>query len=225
MQRIEDVARRFVAALRDLVERDVRKGHDEARAPDTPPPLAQATAPAPVRESEPPESEARPPDIPLESDEVDVPTPAIESEDTAEPATNGVAAPAPRAAPAGDRLVLRLETERRPVPTFEVTGSGATVGRGEENSIRLPDLSVSRRHARITYRQGAYWVRDLGSMSGTWIDGTRLSSPQRIQAGQIIDIGICRLRVESGAAGSEPVATRDETPPRSGASRRRQRSR
>src|SRR2546430_11800005 len=35
-------------------------------------------------------------------------------------------------------------------------------GRGPENTIRLEDLSVSRRHARITYRQGTYWLSDLG---------------------------------------------------------------
>jgi len=115
------------------------------------------------------------------------------------------------AAPAGAGLVLRLETEREPAPTFEVTRSGATVGRGAENAIRLEDLSVSRRHARITYRQGAYWLSDLGSMGGTWVDGTRLNAARRVVAGQLIDIGVCRLRVtfadeESGASVSRRAA-------------------
>jgi len=115
------------------------------------------------------------------------------------------------AAPPGVGLVLRLETEREPVPTFEVTRSGATVGRGPENTIRLEDLSVSRRHARITYRQGAYWLSDLGSMGGTWVDGTRLNAARRVVAGQMIDIGVCRLRVafageETGASVSRRAA-------------------
>ena len=114
-------------------------------------------------------------------------------------------------APAGAGLVLRLQTEREPAPTFEVTRSGATVGRGAENAIRLEDLSVSRRHARITYRQGAYWLSDLGSMGGTWVDGTRLNAARRVVAGQLIDIGVCRLRVafadeESGASVSRRAA-------------------
>jgi len=60
-----------------------------------------------------------------------------------------VTAPPPRGG-----LVLRLETERGSRSTFEVTKSGATIGRGPESTIQLPDLSVSRKHAQIAYKQG-----------------------------------------------------------------------
>jgi pSer/pThr/pTyr-binding forkhead associated (FHA) protein len=96
-------------------------------------------------------------------------------------------------------LVLTLTT---PPATFTVTKAAATIGRGQENTIRLDDLSVSRRHARIAYKQGSYWLSDTGSMGGTWVDGTRLNAPYRIGSGQIIDIGLCRLTV-SFAAGAE----------------------
>ncbi len=103
----------------------------------------------------------------------------------------------PAAAPHrdADALVLTLVS---PAATFTVERSGATVGRGQENGIRLDDLSVSRKHARIAYRQGAYWLSDLGSMGGTWVDGARLNAPRRLAAGQVIDIGLCRLTVTSG---------------------------
>lgn len=114
---------------------------------------------------------------------------------------------------AGVGLVLRLETERGPAPTFEVARSGATLGRGTENTIRLEDLSVSRRHARITYRQGAYWLSDMGSMGGTWVDGTRLNAARRVVAGQIIDIGVCRLTVAfAGEEGGASVSRRAAPP-------------
>ncbi|HEY9325395.1 MAG TPA: FHA domain-containing protein, partial [Candidatus Limnocylindria bacterium] len=81
---------------------------------------------------------------------------------------------------------------------------------GQENTIRLDDLSVSRRHARIAYKQGGYWLSDTGSMGGTWVDGTRLNAPYRIGAGQIIDIGLCRLTASfaAGAAGADKSARR-----------------
>ncbi|MGH2472306.1 MAG: FHA domain-containing protein [Candidatus Limnocylindria bacterium] len=107
--------------------------------------------------------------------------------------------------PAGG-LTLRLETERGPRSTFAVTRSGATIGRGPESTIQLADLSVSRKHARITYKQGAYWLSDLGSMGGTWIDGTKLAAPRRVATGQIIDIGLCRLSVISAGADEESPA-------------------
>ena len=114
----------------------------------------------------------------------------------------------PSAAPqqVGDALVLTLTT---PPATFTVAKTAATIGRGQENTIRLDDLSVSRRHARIAYKQGGYWLSDTGSMGGTWVDGTRLNAPFRIGSGQTIDIGLCRLTVSfaAGAASADKKET------------------
>jgi FHA domain-containing protein len=105
-------------------------------------------------------------------------------------------------------LTLRLESERGSRSTFEVTKSGATIGRGPESTIQLADLSVSRKHARITYKQGSYWLSDLGSMGGTWIDGAKLAAPRRVAAGQTIDIGLCRLVVVAAAEGEKSGAAK-----------------
>jgi len=108
---------------------------------------------------------------------------------------------------AADGLTLRLETDRAR-STFQVTKSGATIGRGPESTIQLADLSVSRKHARITYKQGVYWLSDLGSMGGTWIDGTKLAAPRRVATGQTIDIGLCRLVVVAAAEGEKAGAAK-----------------
>lgn len=100
-----------------------------------------------------------------------------------------------------DGLTLRLDSERGSGSTFQVTKSGATIGRGPESTIQLADLSVSRKHARIAYRQGAYWLSDLGSMGGTWVDGAKLAAPRRVATGQTIDIGLCRLVVVAAVEG------------------------
>ena len=105
-------------------------------------------------------------------------------------------------------LTLRLQAERGSPATFQVTKSGATIGRGPESTIQLADLSVSRKHARIAYRQGAYWLSDLGSMGGTWVDGAKLAAPRRIAAGQTIDIGLCRLVVVAAAEGEKTGAAK-----------------
>src|SRR5438309_8895891 len=118
----------------------------------------------------------------------------------------------PKAAVAttGD-LVLRLEGDRESRSTFEVTRSGATIGRGPESTIQLTDLSVSRKHARITYKQGSYWLTDRGSMGGTSIDGARLAAPRRVAAGQTIDIGLCRLVVVAAAEDEKPAAAKGQS--------------
>jgi FHA domain len=131
------------------------------------------------------------------------------------PASVDLQAPAPVVSPASaavvDSLVLTLAT---PPTAFTVAKASATLGRGQENTIRLDDLSVSRRHARIAYRQGGYWLSDLGSMGGTWVDGTRLNAPRRIAAGDVIDIGLCRLTVSfvGGAAKAEPKKSTSKPP-------------
>jgi FHA domain len=124
--------------------------------------------------------------------EADVPVPTHEPPLALPQALTEEVVDLPSAAPEGveGALVLTLAT---PTATFTVAKAAATIGRGQENTIRLDDLSVSRRHARIAYRQGGYWLSDTGSMGGTWVDGTRLNAPCRIGPGQVIDIGLYRL--------------------------------
>jgi hypothetical protein len=157
-------------------------------------PLAEeapaVAAEAPVLAEEPPVLAEAPPVL------VEKPPTPIEEARSEEAPTDLEPEPAP--APT-DGLTLRLETERGSRSTFQVTKSGATIGRGPESTIQLADLSVSRKHARITYREGAYWLSDVGSMGGTWVDGTKLAAPRRVAAGQTIDIGVCRLTVVAAA--------------------------
>jgi hypothetical protein len=51
-------------------------------------------------------------------------------------------------------------------------------------------------------------------MGGTWVDGTRLNAPRRIAAGDVIDIGLCRLTVSfvGGAAKAEPKKSTSKPP-------------
>ena len=124
-----------------------------------------------------------------------------------------VEAPTPASERVGDALVLTLGA---PSPlSFTVAKTSATLGRGQENTIRLDDLSVSRRHARIAYRQGGYWLSDLGSMGGTWVDGTRLAAPRRIAAGEVIDIGLCRLTVSFAGGAAKTVTKKSAAKPQS----------
>src|SRR5688572_15104153 len=66
------------------------------------------------------------------------------------------------------------------------------IGRQAGSEIQLPFPSVSARHARLFRGElpGDWWVEDLGSTNGSWLDGARLENgrPQPLRAGQ-------RLRV------------------------------
>jgi hypothetical protein len=49
-----------------------------------------------------------------------------------------------------------------------------TIGRAPDSHLRLDDVSISRHHATIEYRDGVYSVRDAGSRNGVAVNGTRV---------------------------------------------------
>jgi DNA-binding NtrC family response regulator len=53
----------------------------------------------------------------------------------------------------------------------DVPDAPLTIGSAEGVGLRLDDPSVSRLHAETFFREGALWVRDLGSRNGTYVDG------------------------------------------------------
>ena len=59
--------------------------------------------------------------------------------------------------------------------TFKVL-STTEIGRGTGNDIRIPDKSVSRKHAVINYVGGKFHIRDLNSSYGTKVDGREVTS-------------------------------------------------
>jgi len=62
------------------------------------------------------------------------------------------------------------------------------IGRDPLADIQIDDSAVSRRHARIVARDGAYAVEDLGSANGTFLGGTRISR-QELESGDRIQLG------------------------------------
>ncbi|HEY3256539.1 MAG TPA: FHA domain-containing protein [Polyangiaceae bacterium] len=73
------------------------------------------------------------------------------------------------------------------------------IGRGEGCEIRLPDPSVSHRHASIRQRGTDYVVVDEGSSNGTFVGPVRLSpqAPRVVRSGDLIRVGRIWLELTS----------------------------
>ncbi len=70
-----------------------------------------------------------------------------------------------------------------------------TVGRRSDNEIViLTDRTVSRRHAAISYRGGAFWLADLDSRLGTQVAGQPVIDERPLADGEVITVGHTRLR-------------------------------
>jgi FHA domain len=68
--------------------------------------------------------------------------------------------------------------------------SGPTeIGRGDGCAIRLQDTYVSQMHARLADRNGAWYVEDLGSTNGTYLNDRRVQAAVEVHAGDVVRVG------------------------------------
>jgi FHA domain len=76
--------------------------------------------------------------------------------------------------------------------SFSLQGDRMTVGRRPDSDVFLDDVTVSRDHALIVRRNGAYWLDDLGSLNGTYVNRRRIDS-HRLEDGDELQIGKYKL--------------------------------
>jgi hypothetical protein len=79
---------------------------------------------------------------------------------------------------------------------FPLTLMDAGIGREPTQDLPLPaDTTASRRHARISYHEGTWLLRDQGSANGTWVNGVRIQE-QALFPGDVVRIGHTQMRFE-----------------------------
>ncbi len=74
-------------------------------------------------------------------------------------------------------------------------GEEITVGRAAGCQITLDDTYVSQLHARVYAREGQYWVEDLGSTNGTYLNRQKVSSSMVVRKGDHLQVGSVVLEV------------------------------
>jgi pSer/pThr/pTyr-binding forkhead associated (FHA) protein len=70
-----------------------------------------------------------------------------------------------------------------------------SIGRGEDNTVRLTERNISRRHARITREAERWVVFDAGSYNGCYVNGARVSQRQELSHGDLVQLGDYRLEL------------------------------
>jgi FHA domain len=72
---------------------------------------------------------------------------------------------------------------------FVLSTEPVVIGRENANDLVLKDPEMSRRHARITYQAGRYYVEDLGSTNGTFLNDQRIQGQTLLNHGDVIRLG------------------------------------
>jgi pSer/pThr/pTyr-binding forkhead associated (FHA) protein len=117
--------------------------------------------------------------------------------------------------------------------SFDLPGESLYVGRAPENDIQIKDRFVSRRHLRILKRSQKYFLEDMGSKNGTFVDGQLIKAGVDVELAEGIPVVlgmsvIClgeqcpedildllqsmKLPGQSKQGGSEPSRDRQMTP-------------
>lgn len=74
-------------------------------------------------------------------------------------------------------------------PVFALKGPEIVLGRNAQADVTLEDAGLSRMHARLFWLIDGFWIDDLGSRNGTFVDGERVTSPRRLTDGNRLQLG------------------------------------
>ncbi|KQX49906.1 MULTISPECIES: FHA domain-containing protein [unclassified Streptomyces] len=174
------------------VEPEARSQPEPESAPEPAPgpgpgPESQPQPSPPEARSTPPEPEVRrTPVAPVAPMAPATPVPPAEPrapQPPQDPAPSSSAPPPSVSHPAATGT-FRRPTSVRPLPAHSIR-----IGRAPDNDLVVSDLVVSRRHAELrAHPDGTYWIHDLGSHNGTFLNGLPVVDA-RVTADDIVGVG------------------------------------
>lgn len=112
-------------------------------------------------------------------------------------------APLPTPASPSDPEWGFLQVNERTIPLQMLT---LNIGRDANAEIVLNDPAISYKHAYLVRQANDSYLLDLGSSNGTYVNGTRISIPHRLENGDVIKLGETSLVYRSGSA---PISKRE----------------
>ena len=88
---------------------------------------------------------------------------------------------------------LVLMTGGKAGERYRLVKEKTVIGRHPGCDIIVDSGSVSRQHAVVEMKEGAWWIEDLGSRNGTLINGGKLNGPHQLESAD--EIGVCEDRL------------------------------
>lgn len=95
---------------------------------------------------------------------------------------------------------------------LQIDGAGLVIGRDSTPLMGTP--GVSRRHAALRYHSGCFFLVDLGSRNGTFLNGARVCGETAVHPGDVIDLVQHRFVVEIAGGSQRPTVQQATSEPR-----------
>jgi pSer/pThr/pTyr-binding forkhead associated (FHA) protein len=102
--------------------------------------------------------------------------------------------PAPRRKRAQPRELVVTQADGS-ARTYAMASEPLQIGRSESCQVVLEDTYSSQMHARVFPKDGEWFVEDLGSTNGTYLNRAKVTEPSAVGAGDEIRIGKTSLEV------------------------------
>ena len=94
------------------------------------------------------------------------------------------------------KLIIEDDEGRRTV--IPLVRDEITIGRNDQNMVRLEEKNVSRKHGRLVREEGHYYVEDLGSFTGIRVNGEKIKGKLLVKEGDLIQISEYDLMLQAG---------------------------
>jgi pSer/pThr/pTyr-binding forkhead associated (FHA) protein len=78
----------------------------------------------------------------------------------------------------------------------QFSASEITIGRSASNDFAVPDDTVSARHSRLRFHHNQWWLEDLNSTNGTYLNDERVIGPTVVVAGDEVRCGQVNLLIQ-----------------------------
>lgn len=94
-----------------------------------------------------------------------------------------------------------IQLNDRVITSFSIReGERLVIGRGADADIVIDNSAVSRHHSALKLQNGTLLISDLGSLNGTTVNGTKISSSVPITQNDMVGIGKFRLAPATDSA-------------------------
>lgn len=81
---------------------------------------------------------------------------------------------------------------------FNLSKDRTVVGRASACDLAVPTTNLSREHCLVVKKDDGWWVEDLNSSNGTWVNKERIEGPRKLAEKDIVKAGAARLTFHEG---------------------------
>jgi ABC transport system ATP-binding/permease protein len=101
---------------------------------------------------------------------------------------------------------LAIEDDQGNKTVVNLVRDEYSIGRSEENTVRLTERNISRRHASLRHNGSGWLLQDQQSYNGCFVNGVRVAEPHKLDHGDLVQLGDYRLEVvDETATASVPI--------------------